>query len=212
MVGELTGAIAHNIRNPLASIRSTVELAVDRPSAIDVKWLSAMLEDADRIDGMLRELISFSRIDDFPLIPVDAAALTREVVNGLQLEFKSSGVDLACKFCAGNPCILADRTLFAQVLRILIVNGIEASGPGARATVWTAVSGAKVIIKVSDTGAGISADRLPQLFEVFYSTKPRGMGVGLALVRRAVERFGGSIRVESVLGQGSSFIIELPGC
>jgi len=212
MVGELTGAIAHNIRNPLASIRSTVELAADQPAAIDAQWLSTMIDDADRIDGMLTELVTFSHIDDLPVAPVDVALLIRGLVEGLQVEFEGNGVELSCDANVANPCIRADRTLFAQVLRILIVNGIEASAPGSRVTVRAAVSGATVVIKVSDTGTGIPADRLPRLFELFYSTKPRGMGVGLALARRAVERFGGSIRVESVLGQGSSFIIEMPGC
>lgn len=212
MVGELTGAIAHNIRNPLASIRSTVELAADQPAAIDAEWLSMMIDDADRIDRMLTELVTFSHIDDLPVALVDIAVLIRSLVEGLQVEFERNGVELACDANVANPCIRADRTLFAQVLRILIVNGIEASAPGARVTVRAAVSGAMVVIKVSDTGAGIPVDRLPRLFELFYSTKPQGMGVGLALARRAVERFGGSIRVESVLGQGSSFIIEMPGC
>ncbi len=212
MVGELTGAIAHNIRNPLASIRSTVELAADQPSAIDAQWLSDMLGDADRIDGMLKELVTFSHIDELPVSLVYAEELIRDVVRGLQQEFQSTGVVLVGETAGGNTCIRADRALFAQVLRILIVNGIEASPPGGRVTVQVSVSGAAVMIKVADNGAGIPADRLHRLFELFYTTKASGMGIGLALARRAVERFGGNIQVKSVQGQGATFIIEMRGC
>jgi signal transduction histidine kinase len=171
-----------------------------------------MLEDADRIDGMLKELVTFSHIDELPVSLVDTDQLIREVVRRLQQEFQSTGVVVVGETDVGNTCIRADRALFAQVLRILIVNGIEASPPGGRVTVRVSVSGAMVMIKVTDNGPGIPADRLPRLFELFYTTKPSGMGIGLALARRAVERFGGNIQAKSVPGQGATFIIEMRGC
>jgi two-component system sensor histidine kinase HydH len=95
-------------------------------------------------------------------------------------------------------------------MHILVANAIEATALGGRVTGQVATAGGKVEIRIADTGRGIAPEHLGKLFSLFFTTKPRGLGIGLTLAHRAIERFGGTIRADSTPGAGTVFIIELP--
>ena len=126
-------------------------------------------------------------------------------------EFRRRGIDTRVQIGELPANVKVDRALLGHVLQSLVSNATEATAPGGRVTGEVRVREGRVEIRTVDTGCGIAPENLLRLFGLFFTTKPRGLGIGLTLARRAVERFGGTIRAESVVGVGTTMIIELPG-
>ena len=210
-VGELAASMAHNIRNPLSSIRTSAELARDVLGEKASAWTGDIMHSADRIDAWLKDLIAYSHVDSAQRWLVDASAILRSATMdaAAQCNQRQIRIDFECNVDAA--LVRADGHLLGQVFQVLIDNAIHASRPGGYILARLVAGKTGVEIRISDTGSGISEENMPRLFELFFTTKPSGMGVGLALARRAVERFGGTIRAESSPGRGTAMIIVLPG-
>jgi two-component system sensor histidine kinase HydH len=209
-VGELAASVAHNIRNPLASIRSSAELALEMTSSPSGEQARDIMASVDRIEEWLRDLVSFAHVDSVPRARVDAAQLMQHCFTKLAHEFKRFGVHGEVAAAAQTANVNADRALLGHVLHILVANAIEATAQDGRVTGQVTTAGGKVEFRIADTGRGIAPEHLGKLFSLFFTTKPRGLGIGLTLAHRAIERFGGTIRVDSTLGTGTVFTIELP--
>jgi signal transduction histidine kinase len=209
-VGELAASVAHNIRNPLASIRSSAELALEMTSSPTGEQARDIMASVDRIEEWLRDLVSFAHVDSVPSTRVDAGQLMQHCFKKFAHEFQRCGVHGEVAAEAQPANVSADRPLLGHVLHILVANAIEATAEGGRVTGRVTTTGAKVELRIADTGRGIAPEHLSRIFSLFFTTKPRGLGIGLTLAHRAVERFGGTIHVESTLGKGTVFIIELP--
>jgi two-component system, NtrC family, sensor histidine kinase HydH len=209
-VGELASSMAHNIRSPLSSIRTSAELARDSLGASEEPWPEEIMRSADRIDAWLGELISYSNIEQTHRWMVDACAVLRSAVESVADDCSRRQIRIQSSCNVDAALVKADGHLLAQVLQVLIDNAIEATQPGGLIEASLVVAQSGVEIRVRDTGCGVRDKNMPRLFELFFTTKPSGMGVGLALAKRAVERFGGTIRAESKLGRGTSMIIVLP--
>ena len=209
-VGELAASVAHNIRNPLASIRSSAELALEITSSPISEQAHDIMASVDRIEEWLRDLVSFAHVDLVARARVDATQLMQHCFKKFTHEFQRCGIHGEVADNAQAVDVNADRALLGHVLHILVANAIEATAQGGRVTGQVTTAGGKVEIRIADTGRGISPEHLGKLFGLFFTTKPRGLGIGLALARRAVERFGGTIRAESTPGVGTVFMIELP--
>ena len=164
----------------------------------------------DRIEEWLRDLVSFAHVDLVARARVDATQLMQHCFKKFTHEFQRCGIHGEVADNAQAVDVNADRALLGHVLHILVANAIEATAQGGRVTGQVTTAGGKVEIRIADTGRGISPEHLGKLFGLFFTTKPRGLGIGLALARRAVERFGGTIRAESTPGVGTVFMIELP--
>ena len=209
-VGELASSVAHNIRNPLASIRSSAELALEMTSSPSGEQARDIMASVDRIEEWLRDLVSFAHVDSVPSARVDAAQLVQHCFKKFAHEFLRCGIHDEVTTGAQAAHVNADRALLGHVLHILVANAIEATAQGGRVTGQVTMDVGKVKIRIADTGRGIAPEDLGKLFSLFFTTKPSGLGIGLTLAHRAIERFGGTIRVDSTLGAGSAFIIELP--
>ncbi len=211
-VGEMGSTVAHGIRNPLASIRSSAELALDAP---DCNWreeANAIVTSADRIEAAIRDLLSFARPPGSGYTPVGINQLVTDSMEGLRHEFQRRGVVPELELDPADPRVQGDPGTLRHLLAGLVVNGLEAiSGEGTIA-IATGLSAdhRRVRVLIRDTGAGISAADMRAIMRPFYTTKPKGLGLGLPLAKRVIERLGGTFEIRSVKGEGTAVELTLP--
>jgi signal transduction histidine kinase len=220
MAGELTATIAHEINQPLGALLTnieTAELMVKSP-APDLQEIGEILADMRRDDERASEVIgrlrSLLKKTPFELKPIDLNEVVRETVRFLSALAIAREVDLTSFIAPTSLPIKGDLIQLQQVIVNLIVNAMDAmsSMPSAerRITVSTARDGNSADLSVSDVGPGIPVDKLKEVFEPFFSTKPQGMGMGLSIARTIVEAHGGQLSAENQAGRGAVFRIRLP--
>jgi signal transduction histidine kinase len=203
-LGEMSGAVAHGIRNPLASIRSSAELipgadpARAREAAVDIVAIS------DRLEAWVRDLLSYTQPLAAGEARVELAPLVERCLAGHARELERRGIEAEAQLPRDLPPVRGDARLLEQVLHGLLSNAIEAMGRGGRLRVMGA-GGARdgVTLEVRDSGPGLTAEQLARVGQPFYTTKSRGLGVGLALSRRVLDRCGGRLEIDSAPGQGT---------
>lgn len=210
IVGEMASAVAHSIRNPLSSIRTSVELALDRDPGRFKEPADDIVAEVDKVEAWIRELLAFTRPGSFKREPVDVNAVVRASLASVQPQLQRKHVDTATAFAEPAPTALADVSLLQQVLQSILTNAMDALPEGGRLEVKTGAAEGRVNIVVHDQGTGIGPEHLEEVFKPFFTTKPRGIGLGLPLARRLVERMGGSLTLASKRGEGTSVHIELP--
>jgi len=226
-LGRLAAGVAHEVGNPMGAILGYTNLLADHvkdnPEAID--YLGRVEKEVTRINAIVRELLDFSRPSLSEPSPVDVNALIMESTSFLARQSLMSSVKIETQVEQDVGTVWADAGQLKQVLVNLILNARDSMEEGGSLT----VAGRRISlatketdsgrhptelieISVSDTGKGIAASELNKIFDPFYSTKPpgKGTGLGLAISLRIIESFGGSIRVESAEGKGSTFAVELP--
>ncbi len=216
-VGELSAMLAHEIRNPLGSIRGTAEILRDdfRPGEAKYEFLEILLKETDRLNRVVEDFLRLARPIDVERKTCDLVAELREVVTLLGGQAAGRQVRLELE-AADIPPVAGDGERLRQVFFNLLLNGIQATGPGGRVAVRVtpvAASGdtpAGVELAFSDTGKGIPAADLERVFAPFFTTKEGGTGLGLAITQRIVEAHGGTIAVESEAGKGTTFRVRLP--
>ena len=211
-IGELTARVAHEIRNPATAARSLAQQLVGEPDSPYHQEHTLIVESLDRIENQVALLLRYARRDDPTLVPVDLAALTRRTAEELRASLRSAGIELVVQ----SPAALSAHA-DAEKLRLVIVNLIENARDalqgieGTREIRVTLSSTSKqVLIEISDTGPGVPAGDLANLFESFFTTKDAGTGLGLAISKRTIEAHGGEIRAQQIPGSGLCFQIELP--
>ncbi|HEX6995254.1 MAG TPA: MASE1 domain-containing protein [Gammaproteobacteria bacterium] len=220
IAGELTASIAHEINQPLAAILNNAEAGLKLLESYPTLHLAReILEDIRRDDVRASQVISRLRswLRDRALAnePVDFNEIVRDVVRLLKPEAARRGVRIETELGA-IPQILGDQVHLQQVMMNLLVNGMEAMTdtppPRRRLVVLTAANGDRMVeSRVIDAGCGIPAERLPALFDSFYTSKKEGMGVGLSIVRSIVQAHGGRIgAANNADGTGATFKLELP--
>jgi signal transduction histidine kinase len=211
VVGELASSVAHNIRNPLASIRSSAELALEMKGENSDEQARDIIIAVDRMETWMRELLDFAHSEPGTRAPLDAAGLLNECFDDQAREFERRSLKTEVINEAPGASINADAALLGHALRSLIANAIDATPAGGRIEARITPAGAgRVAISIRDTGRGMTPAEMQHVFRPFYTTKPQGLGLGLSLARRAIERFGGTIRVDGAPGGGTIFTIELP--
>ncbi len=211
-VGELAASVAHNIRNPLASIRSSAELALDASAEQARENAQDILRDADRISSRINELLRLAKPVGEQRERVGLADLLRRCAAEQTQVFERRQQSLALVASDTNAATQADPQLLRHLLDSLLANAAEAMGPGGRCALRlkpTATPGFHQI-EIEDAGSGMPPEVLKQVARPFFTTKPQGLGLGLALARRTVERLGGRLAVYSAAGAGTTITIELP--
>jgi len=208
-VGEVGSAVAHGIRNPLAAIRSSAELAQETDDPTGREAARDIIAEVDRMESWVRDLLSYSRPIAGMATNVDLAAIIRESLGNFDRE-AARGVTTVAELQPGLPVVRGDPLLLGQVLGSLLANAYEAVGQGGRVSVRVRQASPNVLVQVSDDGPGMSEQQLARIFRPFYTTKPKGLGAGLPLARRIIERFGGAISVSSAPGRGTTVEVRLP--
>ena len=223
-IAGLSASLAHEIKNPLASIRSAVEqLSRSTLGEEDRAVLEDLvLSESDRLSRLLSEFLDYSVMSIGPREVVDVAAIVRDCSNLLQLHPDLGDVELVFSGAEEPVEVSGDADLLHRALFNLVHNSLQFAGPGGRVDVSVEAqpSGAQrartrieapVRLRVRDTGPGISPDIVERIFEPFFTTREGGSGLGLAVVHRAVEAHEGAILVEQAPGGGAQFDIYLPG-
>jgi len=210
-LGRLAANIAHEIRNPLASLTGAIEaLAGDLPTGAERERLTQIvLGESERLNRIIGNFLEYARPTSIAPRPIDVADAIDEVLLLLQHRDLPPGLKIAREFPPSIPWAL-DAHQFKQALWNLCLNGVEAMPAGGELRVSATVEPERLRVAVSDTGEGIPPAHLPHVLEPFYSTKPGGSGLGLALVHRTVQDHGGEVDVQSVPGAGTTVVITLP--
>jgi signal transduction histidine kinase len=207
---EAMGAkVAHEVRNPLSAIRGLVEvLAEKNADERDRKRLDVVVGEVDRIDEILSGYLALARpLEQLEPRPCDLGQLVREVAAVIEARAERAGVTLAVE---GAATVEADPRRIKEALLNLILNAIAATPPGGRVALAAAATSAGAVLTVEDSGAGMAPDRLASAGTPFASDRPGGTGLGLALVRQAVEQHGGTLALESHPGRGTVARLILP--
>jgi two-component system sensor histidine kinase HydH len=206
---ELAGAVAHNLRNPLASIRASAEmLSSDAPPAEQAEHREDIMGSVDRANRWITELVRVSHAGELPLEPVAPMHLWRDCLQELQPEMARSGVTWQLQE-GDAPRVLAHPAMLRQILLSVLVNAIEAMPRGGPLRIGWETRGDSLCMTLDDAGSGIGEDARQALFRPFFSTKSGGLGIGLALARRTLAQWGGTIDLKSRDGQGSRATIAL---
>jgi two-component system sensor kinase FixL len=204
MLGQVSGGIAHEIRNPLNAIKTSAYYLLNAKSPPKTK-VTEHLERIDRqvtlIDNVITALSDVAKLPEPKLYPVDIDKLIRQIVNSATLP---STIITEIQLPADLPPVLADENQLPIVFLNLIRNARDAMPDGGKLTIHSHTMECRVCITVKDDGVGIPAEHLARVLEPFYSTKARGMGLGLAISRAIVQKNRGEIRISSQIGEGTS--------
>jgi two-component system sensor histidine kinase HydH len=207
---ELAGAVAHNLRNPLASMRVSAELLANGGAAAAdcTESCDDIMSSVDRANRWITELVRVSQAPQLRLEPVSTAPLLHDCLEELRTEMERSRVQWTVQ-PGPAPAVIGHPAMLRQILLSVLANAIEAMPRGGSITVaWTADE-SHLRITVTDTGIGISDATRLALFRPFFSTKSGGLGIGLALARRTLEQWEGSIDLRSSPGVGTCITISL---
>ncbi|MFO0751453.1 MAG: PAS domain S-box protein [Myxococcota bacterium] len=211
-IGEMSAAIAHEIKNPLAGISGVIQVMRQRTSPDDVSQpvLDIVQENIARIDRVVRDLMAFSRTWVPRPVVTDLRAVAERVVLGFATVARAHEIGLELLPVASPPMALVDPDHLNQVLLNLVSNACEATPRGGSIRIAFHNSPGAVAMTVSDSGPGIPPEMLQNLFKPFHSSKVRGTGLGLATSRRIVEANGGNISIGSREGEGTTVTLSFP--
>jgi signal transduction histidine kinase len=211
-VGELAGGVAHEIRNPLAGIGGALTmLAREVPADDDTQEVMFEIQkQISRMERLVQELLAYARPIALQPEWTDVHAILKQAIASVALHSSNHKVEIATDFDPEVPEIYVDARDLEHAFENLILNAFQAIPEEGTIEVRSEVSGENVVISIRDDGLGMDAAIRDQIFEPFFTTKSRGTGLGLSLVRRAVENYGGEIRVHSTPGEGTTFVFSLP--
>ncbi len=212
LVGQIAAGVAHEIKNPLMSIKGAADILTDQTtSASERAEFSAILEkEVNRIDATITEFLEFARPKQTELRSLNLSECSRTCLR--QLESQVRAHDVALATAIGDQVIVnGDPEKLHQMMLNLLLNAVQASSKGESIHVTLQRSeNSKAMLTISDTGEGIAQNALEHIFEPFFTTKSFGTGLGLPVVKAIVDSHNGEIRIDSTLGSGTTVIVEIP--
>ncbi len=210
-LGRLAAGVAHEIRNPLSSIKGFATILAGRfkEDNRSRQIADVMVQEVERLNRVVSDLLDFARPTELNRRAVSCAELIRSSIRLVEEDARDHQVQVEFAVHPEDLEIEADPDRFAQILLNLYLNALHAMENGGRLKIEAFESSGEVLLTVSDSGTGISAEHLPQVFDPYFTTKSQGVGLGLANVHKFVEAHGGEIEVESTPGAGTTFTIRL---
>ncbi|MFD2642653.1 sensor histidine kinase [Pseudomonas japonica] len=202
-LGEMSSAVAHSLRNPLATIRSSAELALEFDSGAAHRNINDIVGQVDRMSKWVRELLQSLRPIGDEAEPVDLLATLRDSLATFETQIAKAFIQVEFE-AADRPWVLSRQTQLSQILGSVLSNALEAMDQGGTLhIVLDSCDARRVNLVLSDNGRGMSEEQRSMAFRPFFTTKQGGLGVGLVLVKRIMERFGGSVSLQSREGEGT---------
>jgi two-component system sensor histidine kinase PilS (NtrC family) len=214
-VGQLAAGIAHEIRNPLASISGSIQLLVANPETLkdeDLKLMRIVLREIDRLNSLISEFLDFVRPDVQVTESVSITGLMKEVLEMVRFnKGLPQDVDQQVEMASKMP-VLGHRDKLKQAFLNVVINSYQAMADSDEKVLKVRVydDSNKLKVEISDTGCGIDEKTLERIFEPFLTTKPKGTGLGLAITHKVFESHGAQVQVDSEKGVGTKFFIEFP--
>jgi signal transduction histidine kinase len=224
-LGRLSAGVAHEVKNPLNAMMIHLELlrqqiepagvaagaaARDDLGSASREHVDVIAHEIRRLDEVVQGFLKFVRPEELTLQPVSLDALWQDVVPIIRPEAERHGVTMVVA-CAGAPDINGDAAMLRQALVNLALNACQAMPRGGTLTIrGEPARGRRVLVTVSDTGTGIDPQHLSRIFDLYFTTKERGSGIGLSMVYRTVQMHDGEIQVASTVGKGTTFSMLLP--
>jgi signal transduction histidine kinase len=209
-VGQVSAGVAHELRNPLNVVKTSVYYLLNARNPTPQKTAEHLQRIGRHVDLADNVITTLSRFAKMPVPDLRPCALEACLREALELNPPGDAVAVTIDCPAGLPRVLVDPGQVHIVFGNLVRNARDAMPQGGRLTLTGRAAGEAVEADVSDTGGGIAPENLARIMEPLYSTKARGLGLGLAIARAILEKNGGSLRVASTPGQGSTFTVRLP--
>jgi signal transduction histidine kinase len=215
-IGEMAAAVAHGLRNPLASLRAAAQLARRHPDSPAAReQLDAIISEVDRLDRRISHLLSFSRPAPFRPLPESLPRLVEGLLPTFAEPLREHQVALEVDLPPTLPEVRVDPMQMEQTILELVANALDAMPQGGRLRIAAhtrngAGAPPEVTVEVSDTGGGIPEHLLKTVCEPFFTTREEGTGLGLAIAKRYVEQNGGRLEIESRTGAGTTVRVHLP--
>jgi len=218
-LGQLTAGLAHELRNPLGTLKTSADLLARRVSAdneIAREMAGYIQQEVDRINSLITRFLDFARPRNLRLEKTDLHAMLDHAIERFDREKSGAAASVTVfkNYSPDIPPVRIESEMMEHVITNLLSNAAQASSPGAVVTVKTRLAdteeGLKAEVAVIDRGSGIDPKHLESIFNPFFTTKAAGVGLGLAIVSKIVDEHGGQITVESTQGEGSVFRVYLP--
>lgn len=214
MIGELAAGTAHEIRNPLTSVKGLIQILSMRfPKNDSVQeYISVMLKEINQINQIITELLLLARRTTPNLSFASLPSLLNNVLLLMEGEASRMGIKFKKNFAKDLPLVVLDEDQIKQVFWHLTSNAIHAMPYGGELTIGASYIQVEQIIEItfSDTGMGIRNDNLSRIFQPFFTTRPEGKGLGLPVSYQIVDNHGGKLSVKSIVGKGTTFMVKLP--
>jgi len=211
-VGSLAAGVAHEIRNPLSSIKGLATYFKERYVHIseDYNVSTIMIQEVDRLNRVVSQLLEFARPVTVSRQMVFISDIISSTMKLIERQARERQIDIQMETAPELPPVFIDPDQINQVLLNLILNAIEAMSGGGEITIRAFKDKDRLAIQISDTGSGISETDLSRIYDPYFTTKPAGTGLGLAIVYNIIEAYDGDIKIESQMGKGTLVTIHLP--
>jgi len=216
LVGTMASGIAHEIRNPLSTLRMNLQLLredwenpITEREQKGRKRIDVLLRETERMESVVSDFVRFAAGHALRLEPTNLNALTGELLDFLAPQAERSRIRLVRDFARDLPSVQVDPNLIRQALLNLLVNAQQVLPSGGEIRVRTVENGEYVKLSVADNGPGIPSEHREKIFNLYFSTKPGGTGLGLPMVKKIVEEHQGVIEVETELKKGTTFTLCL---
>jgi signal transduction histidine kinase len=228
-LSNLTGALAHEIKNPLSTIKINLKLIKEELEGSSfaehsgigadaerqkltraLRKISVIQKEADRLEHILDGFLRYIRMTELQMASININELVSDMVDFYSPQAYSHSITIRQSLNKKPLVSRIDADMIKQAILNLFINAQQAMSNGGELIVTTNSRGKEAVIQISDTGSGISPERLPFIFDAYHSFRPKGSGLGLPIAKKIIEAHKGSITVDSELGKGTSFTIKLP--
>jgi len=216
-MAQLVGGLAHEIKNPLSTIRLNMQLLAEdlegmelRTQTRALKKIDTVKQECGRLEELLHEFLDFAGADRLTLEPRDVNRQIRDLMDFYRPQAKASSVEILEYYASDLPTVNLDAKSFRRAILNLVINAQQAMPDGGKLVIRTRKSGNDVVIDLIDTGDGMDDRTASRVFDTFFSTKAQGSGLGLPTVRKIVETHGGHILLQSEPGRGTQFTLLFP--
>ncbi len=216
-IARLAGALAHEIRNPLSTIRLNMELLAEDLGEGETPGQRRAMAKVDvvqmecqRLEDLLDDFLNFAKVRQLQLRPVNLNDVIRRVLDFFLPKAEAAGIDVLDYLAADLPTVQLDREAFHAALLNLVLNAEQAMPDGGQLVIRTFETADGVALRLIDTGCGMDEETRSRIFKAFFSTKRGGSGLGLPSARKIIEAHGGQIIVQSEVGRGTQFTVKLP--
>jgi two-component system, NtrC family, sensor histidine kinase HydH len=216
-IARLAGGLAHEIKNPLSTIRLNMELLAEdfaegesQRERRALAKVQVVQRECRRLQELLDNFLSFAKVRKLNQEPSNLNLQVKQVIDFFRPKAAEAGIEIVDYLAADLPTVLLDREAFHGALLNLVLNAEQAMPDGGQLVVRTSTVGEGVALDLIDTGCGMSTETQAHIFDAFFSTKGSGSGLGLPTVRKIVDAHGGSISLQSEPGHGTQFTIKLP--